>query len=343
MRFALVTLFLLSLPRFAWGAEKVPPRTSSLSWIRLSGAEDCVSTQDLARDVEARLRRSVFVSAAQADVSVEGHIEPKGSGKGWNATIALRDAKGTLLGTRELRRDDPSSCAELREPLALIVAVMIDPDAALGGEGQRHETAPREPVVIANPQHDAAEVLPPRPTPAPPQWKFDGGASLIAGLGLLPNAGLGVYGGGLLEPPHLIPLQGFGAVWLDNTASTEGPGRATFSLMFLGGGLCPLTWRTSRVSAYGCANGHLGLIKSHGEGFDVPASDERKPYLAGALEGRVSIRLFGPIALRAAVSVAAPLLRDTFEYRRADGTSAKLFQMAPVVGTADFGFGVVIP
>lgn len=342
MRFALVTIFLLLVPRFAWGAEKVLPRTSSLSWIRLSGAEDCVSTQDLARDVEARLHRSVFVSPAQADVSVEGHIEPKASGRGWNATIALRDAKGTMLGTRELQRDEPSSCGELREPLALIVAVMIDPNAALGDDGQPHEAALPKPVVIAK-QNQPAEVIPSRPSPAPAQWKFDGGASLIAGLGLLPNAGLGVYGGGLLEPPHFIPLQGFGAVWLDNSAATEGLGRATFSLMFLGGGLCPLTWRTSRVSAYGCANGHLGLIKSHGEGFDVPASDERKPYLAGALEGRVSIRLFGPIALRAAVSVAAPLVRDTFEYRRADGTSAKLFQMAPVVGTADFGFGVVIP
>ena len=73
----------------------------------------------------------MFVSAAQADVSVEGHIEPKSGGPGFHAVITLRDAKGTLLGTRELSRDE-KSCAEVRETIALVIAVMIDPDAMLG-------------------------------------------------------------------------------------------------------------------------------------------------------------------------------------------------------------------
>ncbi len=85
---------LLGISAPAAAADKPAPRTSSLSWIRLPGADACVSTQDLARDVEARLRRPVFVSPAQADVSVEGHIEPRAPGPGWKATIALRDAKG---------------------------------------------------------------------------------------------------------------------------------------------------------------------------------------------------------------------------------------------------------
>src|SRR5690348_567896 len=67
------------------------PRTSSLSWVRLPGAEGCVATQTLARAAEDRLGRSVFVSAAQADVSVEGRIEPKRGG-GFHAVLTLRDA-----------------------------------------------------------------------------------------------------------------------------------------------------------------------------------------------------------------------------------------------------------
>ncbi len=39
---------------------------------------------------------------------------------------------------------------------------------------------------------------------------------------------------------------------------------------------------------------------------------------------------------------AAPFTRDAFVYRRADGTQADLFRMAPIVGMADVGIGVVI-
>ncbi len=307
-----------------------PPRTSSLSWIRLAGADECVPTQELARDVEERLERTVFVSPAQADVSVEGHIEPAAAPPGWMATIVLRDAKGTVLGTRELRREDVS-CKELREPLALVIAVMIDPDAAL-------RDAAKPPSVIVK------EVIrPPATEIKAPPWRFDGGASLIGGLGLLPNPALGARGGGLIEPPNFIALQGFGAVWFDNTASTSGSGRATFSLMVLGGGLCPLRWHGDRLSAYFCANSHLGLLKSRGQGFDQPRPDEQKVYVAGAIEGRLSLRVLGPIAIRGGIEVAVPLLRDTFVYRRSDGTQAELFRMAPVVAVFDLGLGVVLP
>src|SRR5579871_52850 len=80
------------------------PQSASLSWVRLAGADGCVATQDLARDVEERLGRTVFVSASEADVSVEGHIEPSQPGAGFHAVLSIRDSKGTLLGTRDISR-----------------------------------------------------------------------------------------------------------------------------------------------------------------------------------------------------------------------------------------------
>ena len=68
----------------------------------------------------------------RADVSVEGHIERGNGTTGWHAVLVLRDAHGVSLGTRELKRDD-ASCDAMRAPLALIIVVMIDPDAALAG------------------------------------------------------------------------------------------------------------------------------------------------------------------------------------------------------------------
>ena len=50
-------------------------RTSSLSWVRLEGADQCIGAQELARRVEERVGRRVFVSASQAELSLEGHVE----------------------------------------------------------------------------------------------------------------------------------------------------------------------------------------------------------------------------------------------------------------------------
>ncbi|HRH01182.1 MAG TPA: hypothetical protein PLR99_33325, partial [Polyangiaceae bacterium] len=110
------------------GAPDPKKRTSTLGWLRLGGADACVATQPLARAVEERLGRTVFVSPADADVSVEGRIERRG--QGFSATIVLRDAEGKALGTRTLERAEPR-CEALTESLVLIIAVMIDPDAAL--------------------------------------------------------------------------------------------------------------------------------------------------------------------------------------------------------------------
>jgi uncharacterized protein YbjT (DUF2867 family) len=76
------------------------PRTSSLSWERLPGAESCIATQDLARAVERRLRREVFVSAARADISVEGRVERTSASSGWRALVETRSPTGALLGTQ---------------------------------------------------------------------------------------------------------------------------------------------------------------------------------------------------------------------------------------------------
>lgn len=331
---------LLGISVAAAAADKPPPRTSSLSWVRMPGADACVSTQDLARDVEARLRRPVFVSPAQADVSVEGHIEPRSPGPGWKATIALRDAKGALIGTRELVRAE-ASCAEMREPLALVVAVMIDPDAALAPPPP--PAPPPEPPPKVEPPPPAPPPPPPPPPPRDePRWAFDGGASTLFGLGVLPSLGAGVHVDGLLEPPRLFPLEILGGFFLDNTSSAEGPGRASFSLAFGGAGACPLRHASDRLSAYACATVQVGFVRASAEGFDVVQPDERRLHVAGALEGRVSLRIAGPLALRVGLSGAAPFVRDAFVYRRADGTQADLFRMAPIVGLADVGVGVVI-
>jgi hypothetical protein len=305
---AALSLFALLATGQAAHADSAPPgkgpRTSSLSWVRLPGADSCVSTQDLARDVEARLHRSVFVSPSDADVSVEGRIEPKPKG-GWHATIAIRDDRGALLGNRNL--DNPAtSCGEMREELAFVIAVMIDPDAALT----------------------------PRPAPAParapdpPRWRLDAGTSVAGAAGLLPHVSLGVRVDALLTPPKLIPLEGFGVVWPHDSL-----GSASIWLALVGGGLCPLRYLGSRVLLYGCASGIAGMMSSSGPASTVPVGIT--PVLGAELEGRLSLRLGGPFVARLGVALVVPIIYP------AGGTMADPYKLSPVAGTADLGLGVV--
>jgi hypothetical protein len=302
----------------------------------MPGADACVSTQDLARQVESRLGRAVFVSASLADVSVEGHIEPSPDGlahRGFRAVITLRDAKGALLGTRELARPE-ASCDGMREPLALVIAVMIDPDAALAPKPTQPPSAPAPlpepppPMVIEKPVYITV------PTPAPkPVWHIDVGAAAATTLGLVPAPNLGVAASGLLDPPGLFPLEGFGAAWFDDTVHGGGSS-ASFILAYIGGGLCPLHHTSGRFRLYGCAVGEVGLFSR-----TVGAlSPDTNPYLAGGVEGRVSVRLAGPFALRLGVSGVVPL------FRPATGVaSTDLFRPSVVGGTADLGVGVLLP
>lgn len=301
-------------------------RTSSLSWIRLEGAAGCVATRDLARDVEQRLGRSVFVSASKADVSVEGHIAPQEAG--WRAEITIRDAHGALLGTRELVRDS-GACSEMREALALIIAVMIDPDAKLIDHPAPAQRPRAEP--------------PQEPRPAPVGWRIDAAGSGAGSLGLLPNLGVGATASLIAQPPRVpIALEGSGTFWFDNAAHVA-TGDITFSLLTLSGGLCPLVFNSNRVRAYGCAAGYIGVIRARSTGFTVPKPDESRIFLAGALEARFSVRLFGPFAVRAGLAMLVPMIRDKFTYLNVNTQETVAFQMSPVAAIGDVGLGVVFP
>lgn len=310
-------------------AEEPHARTSSLSWVRLPGAESCVPTQDLAQRVEARLGRAVFVSAAQADVSVEGHIEPAPLHRGgFRAVLTLRDAHGAALGTRELTRPE-ASCDAMREPLALVIAVMIDPDASLAPPPAAATAPPAStpeppaPVVIEKPVYIPVIAPPAKPKPT---WSGDFGASFAAMAGIVPTFGLGVFANGLIEPPGLFPFEGFGAVWFDDRASNGG---VSVSFYELGGGLCLLHYESARVHVVGCGLGEIGLMTGTFNGQSHGA-----PYLGLAPEARVSLRLVGPFALRAGVSAMVAVLRPDF---------AGLFESSVIGGRADVGLGALFP
>lgn len=312
----------------------------------MPGAEECVATQPLARAVEDRLGRTVFVSAADADVSVEGRID--GAPKSWRATITIRDAKGALLGTRELSSDKPS-CDSLRDSLALVIAVMIDPAASSRPKPAPSQTAAptatglqAPPVVVVQRE----EVLVPAEKPSPPAWRFDSSIGVAAGAGLVPSPYAGLYAGFILTPPYFtfkpplaVGLEGYGMLLLDADADAAPGAKATLGTALFGSSLCPIQFFERWGSFSMCGGGQLGAMRVRGRGFDA---DKEKPFLLVNLAGglRASVIVMRPVVVRATVDGILPLLRDRFSYLAADGATQQVFQASPVAMAATLGLGV---
>ncbi len=134
----LVVLVLLQglCPSLVMSQAEAESPAPALSWVRERGAEACIASVDLARKVEAMLGRMVFVSAAEADLVVEGYVrsrEPLYGPQEFRALLMVSDASGKILGSRELTSPGPD-CSELDEALALVIAVTLYPDSGLAGE-----------------------------------------------------------------------------------------------------------------------------------------------------------------------------------------------------------------
>jgi hypothetical protein len=306
----------------------------------LEGAESCIHTQDLAQAVEKRLARKVFVSASEADVSVEGHVEGK-PGK-WRAVITIREADGKLLGTRELDSAE-SECSALNEPLVFVVSVLIDPDA---------ET--REPV------EEPAKPPPVTPTAPPPRvvvrtervlvpvekkpdpWFVEAGLGGAIGLGLLPGTAFGVTTSAVLEPPAFWGIFVTGSYWFQRSVTAQNGAKSDVSLAHAGAGLCPIYWGADRVSYRLCAGFLIGSLQSKGVGFDTEKSDEKLSAHV-LVPNRLGLRLGGPLALTAGVSLFVPLVRTELTYRTSDGVSHSLYDPSPVAGAVDLGVALFFP
>jgi hypothetical protein len=319
------------------------PRTSSLGWVRLPGAEGCIGSRALALEVEHRLRREVFVSPGRAAVAVEGRVEPTavpahdgGSGPtppaGFRAVITLSNDAGVVLGTRELRSAAPS-CRAMDDDLALIIAVMIDPEAALA--------LPAAPVPLPPALPPPRSVPEAVPAPSPPSWRVSLQAGGMAMVGLLPRTSAGVLLRSHVEPPHFWAFE-VGGVLFPSVGAQQGAAAASFQLAEAFVSVCPLTLRAFGGALSACAGVQVGSLHAVGNGFEsVDAQDQA--LFNVAVEGRARRRLVGPLVAGLGVGLVVPVVRARFSYDGALGTSEEIFQMAPVAGEIDLSLGVEFP
>lgn len=326
-------------------------RTSALSWLRLEGADACVSTQDLARAVEERLARKVFVPPSEADLSIEAHVR-FAQGR-YRSVVTVRDAKGVQLGRREL---DDSRCENLTDPLSLVIALMIDPDAAAAKPLPTPEPDPEKtpPPAAPAPASASTSAKTPPPLPPPPELRPDPPSDTVPlraavhlssgfSLGRLPGAGPMVKLSGWLKPLHAPGVAAGITYGPGNAEPVSGGAEGKVGLLTGFASICPIGagfWTPEkRGYVLACLGMELGALRAEGVGF-ARNSDATRFMIDVQLSLEWSIRLVGPLAFHFAPTVFAPLIRDDINYRASDGTSRLLFRMSRVGASFEGGLGL---
>jgi hypothetical protein len=351
---ALLLTVLLSPGRAVAGEPAA--RTSSLGWIRLAGAETCAGPRAVAEAVEKRLGRPVFAAPGHADVDVEGQIERAGPSGGWRATITLSDEHGAVLGTRELT-SDAADCRALDAPIALALALMIDPDAALDlppappppvppppSPPAPSPPAPSPPApsppspLAAAPRCDPA---PPAPAAPPRTWRAGMQVGFAGSLGMLPYPEPGATLRLHVVPPRGPAFEIGASVWLESRVDPGGPG-ATFDLAYGSLSVCPLALTIASTGFFACAGAHIGSLRAQGVDFDSSHQHEQLVFDVTA-EALVRRTLFDPIFAAGGLGFVVPVVRDRFYAIDAAGTAHELFRASPVAGTAELGLGIAFP
>jgi hypothetical protein len=334
-------------------ADDSPGRTSSLAWVRMPGAESCIDGRALSQAVERRLGRVAFVAPSRGEVAIEARIERLHDPDGWHATITVFDDTGARTGFRELQTDR-AECRAIDDELELVIALLIDPSAALAPPISPGTPAPPSisPVTpaplafspIASPSAAAPQSLqcpPPPPAPREP-WRVGIAAGPIVGFGLLPSA----VGVGLAMRAHLVPPRGpsfelGGSVWADNTVPI-GTGDRTFSLAYGWLSVCPVDLALGATTLVACLGAHVGSLRVGGIG--VPGKYYQEQLLLDvAVDAGVRRRFVGPLFGRLGLGIAVPTRRDRFYFTDAAAARHEVFQASPVTGLADLALGLELP
>lgn len=352
LRAAARVCLLVGLCSFVWPVAARAPILPGLSWVRLSGAESCISAIGLAQQIENKLGRSVFVPTSAAELTIEGYVAPR-SDVGFVAHLAVVAADGRVLGTRVLETTE-ADCSTLEQALVLVIAVTLNPntgiagvsmlsadvqaalDGALGGElplpvdASARGARPAARVSVPRPSADSGQGGPDTidapdndASDSPRALRLD--LALLGGAGMLPSPAFGAELGVAVMPrqwlPLMLSLQGFLPRTVDALNAEEGSVR--FLLLRVGLLLCPES-RYGLLTIGGCVGIDTGImyVTSTGYLFDGEAL---RPVFDVLLQPTLRVRLSPRAALRFGFSFGFPVVRASVETRQSSSLRAELF------------------
>jgi hypothetical protein len=358
----LACLLVFALPG-TLSAQADVAEIAALNWVRLPGAESCITAAELAQRVETRLERRVFVLVQHAEVDFHGFVQPRAAG-GFTAHLAVSNLRGEVLGARDLESAE-ADCRSLDDALVLITALTLFPGSfglPSGGIALDAETTARLHALFADepseldpaelPAHGDTKTEPlPRaaraeiPTKAQPESLTRGSqnepahertrlaleASPVAGFGVLPGVALGASGEVTLRLRGLWPLRmGFTHFFSrDARATTLVSGVGHFERNDIALFACPAA--PDRDFAFElCTCVALGLVRVTTDGFAHGGIRGSDPVFDVGAQAGARLRLFDLVLARAALTALLPLVQRSYEYQALNGSATRLFQTAQV-------------
>lgn len=356
---ACALLAIAALPALApaESAAADPPAAGVLRWSRRPGAEGCIEEDALARAVLRRLDATRIADRSRSR-SVEGHIERATGDSTFRATLTLLGPTGASLGTREVWTSSPS-CRTLDADLALVVTLMLDPDAAFASEpslpadpGPPPASSSPLPASPAAPdpsldKPSPSEQLPPdtpdfalpdTAPPAPP-WSIVARGGPVFSFGFFPSIGTGFALRAAVAPPGVPTLEIGGVYWGEQRVSA-GDGTFGANLWIAYGTLavCPVTgqWREFWGSA--CAGVEVGVVHAGGYGFSTTVA-QLVPIASAAVGAHVRRTISGRIFAGAGLDLSIPFVRPDLYYRKS-GVAQDAFTPSPIAGSLELALGV---
>lgn len=350
---------LLSLVSLWWLPVAAAAQTpTALSWVRGPGAESCIGPQELAHAVERHVG-PVLVAAPDGKLNVEGRVD-RAKGR-YAARIVISNAAGEVLGVRELESDG-DNCRTLDRQLAFVIAVAIDPDAAIAelpGEFtptddedpgqellqdlQREPRPPRARSARRPPRASQAAAAKPEPEPEPETHSGRGvalafGVGGQAGLGVLEAApSLGLRFDAALEFEHAWLLLDFGLWPSEERELVDRRRTVELDRWDLGASVCPVATAIGYLELDACAGLELSRLHVAPHGFDARAVT--RLLWSPRLSGRAAYWLASWFGLSAQLTILRSFPQQRIQYG-AFGDVRTAHEVAAV--TASVALGVLL-
>jgi hypothetical protein len=313
-----------------------PARRYALVWTRSEGAEACPDARSIEEALQKALGPISFVPRDKAELVIEAAVRKRET---LRADLALRDAAMRLQGERTLESDD-ATCGELVKSVALVAAVMIDPEAA--ANAAEIAPPPVEPVPATTPP--AVESPPASPTPdesvAPPRTRRSTVLAPVAAVatGMLPTVATG-FGIDVWYRAQRHAMFGVGLrYWSSQTVQIAGTSAGgDFQLIDSIVSFCPVRAEWNALELVGCGQLDLGLLLAKGFG-GTATGVARRPLVAPGAAARIAYAFTDRFELAASGAVEVPFRRDEFQYQRPDRSIA-LFEQSPVSARLEIGLG----
>ena len=289
------------------------PARVALSWQAPVDAE-CATAEEIQSRVARLTDHTLTLDPASQGYRILAEVVPRAAS--WRAHIALLDAQGATLGTREVLGRLPD-CQALDVPVVLVISMLLD-------DLQEHESRSLA-AVSGRRARDARVGI---------------GATATGELGLAASPALGVT---LMTelPVSRLPLLISASSYLA-TEQIDTLRRGIRSSAFhAGASLCPRLLRAGAVDLQLCGGAQLGVVWAIPLGLMGPARG-LLPILMFGLEPRLLLELTQGLVAQLSIAANWAAVRPNFDFD-IEGQGTRRLHGDPFVLMARIGIIIFLP